>query len=121
MGKNVEIYGEKFINKPAEKEKQLKIPIEKVDFSIFGEEDISHLVSLLLKFDYVLEDSFATHEPCKIITYCFSLSNVINRLFASCKVFGQEEKISIARIYVFESARYALGILMEVIGLRPLK
>ena len=119
--KDVNISGEKFINSPAKKEKKPKIPIEKVDFSILIDEDISRLVSLLLKLDYVLEDSMNTHEPCKIITYCFSLSNVINRLFASCKVFGQAEETSIARIYVFESARYALGVLMEVIGLRPLQ
>lgn len=119
--KEVKISGEKIFKENKKIEKQLKIPFEKIDFSILNNKDIEECISLIIRLDYVLEDAFNTHEPCKIVTYAMYLCKFINRLFSSCKVFGMEENISISRLYVFETLRYILSFLIEIIGLRPLE
>ncbi|KAF7690753.1 Arginine--tRNA ligase, cytoplasmic [Cucumispora dikerogammari] len=118
--KNVQISGAKVFKTEKTPEKHLKLPFNKIHFSVLDTEDIHECISLIIRYDYVLDDSLSTHEPCKIVTYAMQLCRVINRLFSSCKVFGETEEISISRLYIFETLRFVLSSLIEVLGLRPL-
>lgn len=119
--KNSSIAGKKIFSAPKIEKKNLKIPFEKIDFSVLNKADIQKLVSFFIKLDYIFEDCFATNEPNKIVTYLMNLCTIINRLFSSTKVLGQEDEIALSRLYIFESARYVLDLLFKLIGLKPLK
>ena len=68
-----------------------------------------------------IQQARITHEPCTLVSYLMTLSQLVSQCLQKMWVKGQDENVALARLALYKSARIALGNGMRLIGLRPLE
>ena len=60
-------------------------------------------------------------EPCNLVTYLLALCHKVSTCVEEVYVMNQEPDVSLARFWVYWSARVTLGNGMRILGLKPLE
>ena len=68
-----------------------------------------------------IQEARISHEPCNIVSYLMTLSQLVSQCLQKLWVKGQHEDVALSRLALYKSARIALGNGMRLIGLRPLE
>lgn len=68
-----------------------------------------------------IQQARSTHEPCTLVSYLMTLSQLVSQCLQKMWVKGQCEDVALSRLALYKSARIALGNGMRLIGLRPLE
>lgn len=80
------------------------------------------IVSLLSKFNAVIEKTALDYEPCNVCNYALDLAKAISRAYLTLRVMGEEKKeVAQARLTLFVSARTVLATALSLLGMRTLR
>lgn len=89
------------------------------DFDLLTEPCAENLIRTIAQYPEVIKKALKTHEPSNIVTFLFSLTHIVSQCYDILWVAGQEEKLAIARLALYASARQTLYNGMTLLGLTP--
>jgi len=92
-----------------------------IDTSLLTEPKAHEIILLLATYPDVVRNAFKTYEPSTIVTFCFRLSHLISSAYEILIVKGAEEKVALARLYMYVCAREVLHSAMKLLSLVPLE
>jgi arginyl-tRNA synthetase len=90
------------------------------DLSVLTERHAVNLVRSLAQWPDVVQTTIKTLEPSTVLTYLFSMTHILSTSYPRLQVVGSEERLKLARMALYESARQVLSNGMKLLGLTPL-
>jgi len=91
------------------------------DFSLLMEDHATNLIRCLAQYPDVLQNTLKTLEPTTVVTYLFKMTHLLSSSYDVLRVVGEEPKLSVARMALYESARQVLNNGMRLLGLTPVE
>jgi arginyl-tRNA synthetase len=91
------------------------------DFSLLKEPQAVKLVRTLSQWPDQVLNTLKTKEPTTVLTYLFKMTHELSSSYDVLQVIGSEEKLKVARLALYESARQVLNNGMVLLGLSPVE
>ncbi|CAH7671253.1 hypothetical protein BY996DRAFT_6408153 [Phakopsora pachyrhizi] len=79
------------------------------------------LIMILAQYPDAVKLAYQKLEPSSIVTYCWKLTHGVSSAWETLIVKGQEEKVALARLWLFRSCKDVLASAMKLLTLKPLE
>lgn len=93
------------------------VPSVAHSYESFEDEKAWAILSLLMKFEEVIKQSYAQFDPSQIAKYCIDLAQAFNKYYGAVRIVGEDAHIG-ARLQLVASTKI---VLKEGLGLLGLK
>lgn len=91
------------------------------DLTILTEPHAIDLARYLAQWPDVVLNTVKTLEPTTVLTYLFRMTHMLSSSYDILRIVGREEKVALARMALYESARQVLFNGMKLLGLNPVE
>lgn len=98
------------------KEAGVSLADDSFNADLIGDEAYE-LVSLLGKFDEVLEKTRQENEPCLLAAYTLSIAKAFSAIYRNFRVVGEETELAKARLALFIATRHVLNNALTLLGM----
>lgn len=93
----------------------------KVDYALLQHEKERNIVTLLLNFARIVEDTAQHYRPHVLCHYLIELSQAFNEFYHSCVVISDDQELMKARLLVVDCVRQVLENGLDLLGIEAPK
>ena len=101
------------------KEAGLNAPL-KPSGDLLKEDDAYRLISLLSRFQSVIEKATTENEPYHVALYALEIAKTFSAAYRSLRVMGEEKPLAEARLSLFKATKQVLTLAITLIGMQPI-
>ena len=91
---------------------------ETVDATVLVTTEEQYLIKLLAEYPYVLITTAEQREPYRLVDYVRSVAAAFHKFYSVCRVIGDDEALSGARLCLVDCVRTVLKNAMGLLGVR---
>lgn len=81
-----------------------------------AEEELN-LIKHLSSFPVTVESAALSYEPHRMVNYLFDLATLFHKFYTVCRVIGDKEELSLARLNLIDAARIVIANGLHLLGL----
>lgn len=95
--------------------------IKGVNLELLTEKEAGDLMWHCVQYPEILQECRLNFEPCTLVSYLITLSQLVSSTINKLWVMGQEKELALARLAMYRAARIVLGNGLRILGLVPLE
>lgn len=88
-----------------------------INFSLLREPAEIELIKLLAAFPEEVRDIAVAREPNRLITYMSNVASAFHSFYTQCRVLGEDEDLSAARLYIARVCQIVLANALRMAGI----
>lgn len=99
-------------------ETSIKVPsAADADLSVLTEDAEIDLIKKLAELPDLITEASEKYEPHRVTRYAQDLAAIFHKFYTDCKVVGEDEAVTAARLVVVDSTRTVLANTLKVLGI----
>ncbi len=87
------------------------------DLSVLKEDAEADLIKKLAELPDLVAEAAEIREPHRLTRYAQDLAAIFHKFYTECKVVGEDEKLTAARLVLVDSARMVLANTLRLLGI----
>ena len=92
-------------------------PDAAANLSLLKEAEEINLIKHLIQFPAVVEGSALSYEPHRLVNYLFELATLFHKFYTVCRVIGEDEGLSLARLALIKAVRTIVANGLSLLGI----
>jgi len=94
------------------------IPIHQANLKLLSRAEEMNLVKHLVGFPEIVRGSAENFEPHRLVNYLYELAALFHKFYTVCRVIGEDENLSRARLQLIKAVRIVIGNGLSLLGIR---
>ncbi|MFA6216563.1 MAG: arginine--tRNA ligase [Candidatus Omnitrophota bacterium] len=99
------------------KNSPFEITVDSFDAGVLKEKEELQLIRKLWQFSFILNICYKTLDPYMMTVYLQEIAEDFHRFYDRCRVLGNDEAVTRARLSLVNATRIVLGIGLDLLGI----